>query len=245
MSDKQDFKDCPFCSEEIRSKALKCRYCQSLLSDEVAIDKSGREIIKKPLWKQWWVWSHALLFLIIIIMAIGGQNKSQEVVVVDLKDITDIGAEEATDFIISVDESVDEEVIVEEVEEEVITENYKRPADLPVEIVRIEVEPPSYIYGRLNIVLENVGIESIDEVNLVALLFDEHGYPLSGREGIKRLTNDTNLHPGERVGERSYWMVDGEARKAKVEIEKIIYFDQEDWINRDIDKWIEEESGRY
>ena len=32
--DNSEYKLCPFCSEEIREKAIKCRYCQSILDEE-------------------------------------------------------------------------------------------------------------------------------------------------------------------------------------------------------------------
>jgi len=119
------------------------------------------------------------------------------------------------------------------------------PADIPVRLVRVEIEPPTYIYADMTVVFENVGEDSIDEIHFVALLFDEKGYPISGRDGMVNAKMDQNLHPGQTVGGGSYYMVEGEARKAKIGIEKIIFFDRNDWINHDIEKWISEEKNRY
>ena len=79
-------KMCPYCGEDIKFEAIKCKHCQSMLSEEdnalvgaaaSASPAQQAEIkTKKPIWKRWWVWA-AVIILFIAIVASGGSNDKE------------------------------------------------------------------------------------------------------------------------------------------------------------------------
>jgi uncharacterized membrane protein YvbJ len=82
-----DSKMCPYCDADVKVEAIKCKHCQSMLSaedDELvgvaatasASPRQAAPKVKKPIWKQWWVWA-AVVILFIAIVASGGSNDEE------------------------------------------------------------------------------------------------------------------------------------------------------------------------
>ena len=82
-----DTKMCPYCGEDIKFEAIKCKHCQSMLSEEdnalvgvastaSASPRQAAPKVKKPIWEQWWVWA-AVVILFIAIVASGGSNDEE------------------------------------------------------------------------------------------------------------------------------------------------------------------------
>jgi hypothetical protein len=77
-----DTKMCPYCGEDIKIEAIKCKHCQSMLSkeDDQLVGAAVRPAvpkIKKPLWQQWWAWVAAFVVLFIVLIAsLGGNDTS-------------------------------------------------------------------------------------------------------------------------------------------------------------------------
>jgi SOS response regulatory protein OraA/RecX len=76
-----DTKMCPYCGEDIKIEAIKCKHCHSMLSkeDDELVGVATRpteKIIKKPLWQQWWPWVAAFIVLFIVLIASSGNNTS-------------------------------------------------------------------------------------------------------------------------------------------------------------------------
>lgn len=83
-----DTKMCPYCGEEVKLEAIKCKHCQSMLSAEddalvgapaaqarpVARQAAPKE--KKPIWKRWWAWAAVIVVLYIFIVSAGDSGKS-------------------------------------------------------------------------------------------------------------------------------------------------------------------------
>jgi len=73
------YKECPFCNEEIKQGAVKCKHCRSLL-DEESLKKAGIEAYqpqkdlaeKKPPWKRWFVWVPVMLVITALIISFSG-----------------------------------------------------------------------------------------------------------------------------------------------------------------------------
>lgn len=76
-----EFKECPFCKEEIKEGAFKCKHCKSMLGKD---EKNGAEVDQKeynpaikayrPVWKKWFVWVPLCIIVIALIVAISGAS---------------------------------------------------------------------------------------------------------------------------------------------------------------------------
>lgn len=83
-----DTKMCPYCGEEVKLEAIKCKHCQSMLSAEddalvgAAAPPPARQAaqaapkVKKPIWKRWWAWAVVIVVLFLFIASSGGEDKS-------------------------------------------------------------------------------------------------------------------------------------------------------------------------
>ncbi len=66
-----DTKMCPYCGEDIKFEAIKCKHCQTMLSKEdglVSADMRSVTKVKKPLWQQWWIWVFVALLIFIVLV---------------------------------------------------------------------------------------------------------------------------------------------------------------------------------
>ncbi len=79
-------KNCPYCGEEVKQEAIKCKYCKAMLSNEdgdmvvaaaPARPQQAALKAKKPIWKRWWVW--VIVGLLVIGMFGGGNGNDEEV----------------------------------------------------------------------------------------------------------------------------------------------------------------------
>ena len=72
-----DTKMCPYCGEDIKVEAIKCKHCQSMLSAED--DALVGVAAKKPIKKKWWPWAAVtavavVLLIIIVTLGIGDKD---------------------------------------------------------------------------------------------------------------------------------------------------------------------------
>ena len=81
-----DMKKCPYCGEEIKAGAIKCKHCQTMLSEEDSVPVGAAATakpqqttpkVKKPIWKRWWLW--VIVGLLVIAMISGGNGNDEEV----------------------------------------------------------------------------------------------------------------------------------------------------------------------
>jgi hypothetical protein len=81
-----DTKMCPYCGEDVKLGAIKCKHCHSILSEEddllvgVTNAKSTASKHKESIWQQWWVWAPVVILLIAFVVSGGSNNKEPEVV---------------------------------------------------------------------------------------------------------------------------------------------------------------------
>ncbi len=85
-----DTKECPYCGEEIKLSAIKCKHCHSMLSKEgdelirksansssVAVQAASKA--QKPIWKQWWIWAISIFVIFILIIMVSSGNSDETV----------------------------------------------------------------------------------------------------------------------------------------------------------------------
>lgn len=103
-----DTKMCPYCGEDVKFEAIKCKHCQSMLSEEdnalvgAAAPAKPRQAAPqstKPIWKRWWAWAAVIIIFFIAILSIGnGDDKAspaKDAAAVDTPQVTE--PEPATD----------------------------------------------------------------------------------------------------------------------------------------------------
>jgi hypothetical protein len=82
-----DTKMCPYCGEDVKFEAIKCKHCQSMLSEEdnalvgaaatvPARSRQAAPKIKKPIWKRWWAWAAVIIVLFIFVASSGGEDNN-------------------------------------------------------------------------------------------------------------------------------------------------------------------------
>ena len=84
-----DNKLCQYCGESIKSGAVKCKHCHSMLEGEnqaapaiparkkqVPREPVNRQVPgpKKPIWKRWWAWTAAIFLFFILVGALSGSG---------------------------------------------------------------------------------------------------------------------------------------------------------------------------
>ncbi len=82
-----DTKLCPYCGEEVKTGALKCKHCHSMLEGEQVQSRqqaasttrplpNQTASAKKPIYKRWWVWAAGIFVLFVLIASAGGGDNN-------------------------------------------------------------------------------------------------------------------------------------------------------------------------
>jgi hypothetical protein len=81
-----DTKLCPYCGEEVKTEAKKCKHCHSMLDSEqvqarqqtapTARPVAQPTAAKKPIYKRWWAWVAAIVVLFLFIASSGSGDKN-------------------------------------------------------------------------------------------------------------------------------------------------------------------------
>ena len=199
------FKNCPYCDEEIKTIAVKCRYCKSLLVDEKKQDSKKEKVVgqqntdtrdmsadsNQPSSKKTKFGLIAMLFIAIMLVIFGAMFA------VGLLDVNDVYA------LLGSEESIEdsEAIIIEKVEEE-IEADLQEDANADTETVIHEQPQENTETNTHDEVIGSIVFADIPETTFLHL----RSGPGSSYSSLDQLNRGTALHVvGEAIASDGDW----------------------------------------